>query len=268
MIEQDFSEFAQFWQTTHSNMNFGKVFDQNGMIFIFELLEEYPLQAIKQAVKAYARQNSTAPQPSDIIKLFNIGNARLSAAEAWAEMPKEESMCGVISDEMLAAWCICSDLYKSRQFFAAEKSFLSAYDRICKENELLGKPITWTFSHGDDKSNYKAVVDKAVELGRLPQATADVIMLSAPTPATVNLAGLLSGKVDETLGEKKKRKLREVLALLEAEDEAEKNRLALEKREKLELQQAIHAKAMMMLSDEERKKINEMSLFEMAGEVL
>jgi hypothetical protein len=268
MNQQDYPKFVEAFAVSHELQAGGKVLSNAAMFAAFKALSNYPLQLVLSAIDKHIQTARFAVTVSDIRDLLELGNKRLSAAEAWAEMPKEEQMCGVISDEMLAAWCICSDLYKSRQFFAAEKAFLSAYDRICKENELLGKPITWTFSRGDDKSNYRAIVDKAVELGRLPQSTADVIMLSAPEPATVNLAGLLSGKVDESLGEKKKRKLREVLALLEAEEEAEKNRLVLEKREKLERQQAIHAQAMMMLSSEERKKINEMSVFEMTAEDL
>ena len=265
MTNQDFLGFADLWQNVHNNMNFGKVFDQKGMEFNFKLLEIYPLQAIEQAVMAYARQNSTAPQPSDIIKLFEIGNGRLSAAEAWAEMPKDDRQCGVISEEMLSAWCVCSDLYENKQWFAAEKAFLSAYERICKENELMRKPVKWSFSHGNDKNNYQSVVERAVSLNRLTSQSAETIMLSAPQPAKANYTALLSGEV-ENKSDKNKQNWLNVLKALEEDTARQESLIALEKREKLERNNAAIAKATMMLSNEERKKIASMSMFDFEAE--
>ena len=261
MNQTDYPQFAEAFSVSHELQAGGKVLSNAAMFAAFKALSNYPLNLVLSAIDKHIQSARFAVTVADICDLLELGNKRLSAPEAWAEMPKDDRQCGVISEEMLSAWCVCSDLYDNKQYFAAEKSFLSAYDRACKENELMRKPVKWTFSHGNDKANYQTVVERATSLGRLSQNSADVIMLSSPPPATANYAALLSGNL-ENQTEKNKQKWREVIATLEANEAAAEARIALENREKLERHNAAIAKAMMTLSREEQEQISSMTAFD------
>jgi hypothetical protein len=228
MTKQDYLQFSEMWQGVHNVMSFGKVFDNNSMMFIFELLEDYPFEVVKQAVKLYAKQNSQSPQASDIINLLKMGNKHLSPAEAWAIFPKNDFESGVITDEMLRAWCIASDLYESKQFYAAEKAFLSSYTRIVSESELVGKPIEWKLSRGSNHDMLKTTVEQAVRLGRLKPDYANGVLESLPTPATGIVAGLISGSAPENthdFTEVAKANISQILKMFnEADEKAELER--------------------------------------------
>lgn len=180
MTNQDFLAFAEMWQATHSNMNFGKVYDQNGMQFVFGILEDYPIQAIQQAVKIYARQNSNAPQPNQIIDLLNTGNKPLSAAEMWAICPKSEAESAVLTIEAMTAWATVSDLYDAGRHYAAEKAFADIYNRLCSESLLKGTPTVWSLSRGSNLSHLESTVNEAARLNRLPKSIVDSVLKSLP----------------------------------------------------------------------------------------
>lgn len=224
MTKQDYSNFAQMWQGVHNVMQFGKTFDQSMMMFVFDALEDYSLDAIRQAIKIYSKQNSQAPQHSDIIKLISkfTGEIRLSADEAWNEIPKSEDCPCVWTDEMSQAWALVASSYYYGDKIGARMGFKSTYDRLCDESVLFGRSVRWSFSHGAKKDLYKSVTDKAVSQGRLSPQSAQNIMLSAPKPATSGIVGLLTGKIDGDIGKKNAARARELISFLDAEMEKDK----------------------------------------------
>jgi hypothetical protein len=226
MTNQDFLEFADLWQGVHSNMNFGKTYDQSGMKFVFKLLSDYPINAIEQAVNVYARQNSNAPQPNQIIELLNAGNSRLSAQESWAIMPKSETESGSVTTEMLEAWAICEDLYLNNQYFAAEKAFLAAYERLAKEADLQNQPVVWQLSRGTDAAHFESAVKEAMRLNRLQSEKAHKMLALIPSNENVGVAGLLSGNINTEFAKRNADKCKVILDALKEIENREAAELA------------------------------------------
>jgi len=221
MQREEFNEFIETWAVAHEIMAGGRQFSNMAMKAMFNLLAPYPLEIIKQAVNKHMAIAQFAPQVSDIIKLLNVGNTRPSADEMWAEIPKDNDSCAVVSEESMAAWCLVSDLYKTDRI-GARMGFKAAYERITQENVVQNKPIKWFFSHGTDKHLYQTVTDRAVSQGRLSPQSAQNIMLSAPKPATSGIVGLLTGKIDGDIGKKNAARARELISFLDAEMEKDK----------------------------------------------
>jgi hypothetical protein len=252
MTKQEFTVFAKMWQGVHSNMNFGKVYDQDGLMFVFEILEEYQLQAIQQAVKVYARQNSNAPQPSDIIKLLNTGNTRLSAYEVLPEMPQSEDDTVVWTPEAQQAW---GEASKLKSHYSRDKSFVEAYERLCKESELLNRPITWSVSLGENVSGRQSVLEAAYAKGRITLVTLQHY-LPAPRNITIEGQALITGNVEnKKLRSEFKSKVLELVAMLDNADKDDKARLNAEKLAKEQAKIALEKKAMALLSPDEQNAL-------------
>jgi hypothetical protein len=137
-------------------------------------------------------------------------------------MPKNDMESGVITDEMLAAWCLVSELYENKQYFAAEKGFLAAYARLCAEAIAMGVPQKWTFSRGSNQSHLENTVKHAMHLGRLSQEYGESVLNLLPKPATSGIVGLLTGKIDGEIGKKNAARARELISFLDAEMEKDK----------------------------------------------
>jgi hypothetical protein len=265
MTKQEFPAFAQMWQNVHGNLNFGKVYDQSGLMFVFDILEDYPLQAIQQAVKAYARQNSNAPQPSDIIKLLNMGNSRLSAYEVLSEMPRTERATVVWTPEAQKAWGKASKL-KSQ--YSIEKCFVETYERLCKESELLNRPITWSVSLGEDVVDRTPVLEAAYAKGRISKTTLQNY-LPAPRNITIEGQALITGNIsNEKLRPEFKSKVSELLKMLDDADKEEKDRLNAEKLAVEQLRRDNEDKAIALLPPEQQLALRSANLERYGNEVL
>lgn len=195
---QDFEikEFSQAWVLAHEIMPNGRVFSREAMLAIFGILSPYPLEIIKQAINSHIATAQFAPQPSDIVKIITTGTGgnRPSADEAWNDLPKNEEMPCVWTDEMAQAWGLVASNYYGGDKIGARMGFKACYERLCEEAKLFGKPVKWSFSHGSEKSYYAPVIEKAVAQGRLSEQTANEILEFLPVPATGVVAGLIAGK--------------------------------------------------------------------------
>lgn len=191
MIDQDYPHFVELWTAANQLMAGGKALSNTAMGMVFNALRNYPLQIIEQAINKHIQTAQFAPTPADIINLLKTGNKHLSPAEAWAIVPKTVFESGVITNEILRAWCIASELYEKKQVFAAEKAFLAAYARIVSESELVGKPVEWTLTKGSNHDMLKTVVEDAVRLGRLKPDYANRVLESLPKPMMVEGLALI-----------------------------------------------------------------------------
>lgn len=180
MEPHEINDFIKSFALAHEIMPNGRVFSIEAGQAIFNILSPYPLEIVKKAINHHIATAQFAPQPSDIVALLNTGNKHLSPAEAWAIVPKSEFESGVITDEMLRAWCIVSDLYEAKKHYAAEKAFLSAYARIVTESELLKKPIAWKLTKGSNLAHLQDTIEQAVRLGRLSSEYANNELKTLP----------------------------------------------------------------------------------------
>lgn len=231
MIENEYSAFAEIWRGVHSAMAGGKTFSDASMTFVFDVLSEYPLSAIGQALKLHAKVSNFAPMPADVIKIINAhtGMRRLPADEAWAMMPIGEYDKGknsphtiektvVWTDEMAEAYKSASVFLDDGDKIAARMAFKSAYDRLCSDAELKHKPVVWRIVPGYDKEEAKLVLQSHVANGHISQDAANKVlmppdlydevsagkisqddaMMMLPSPSNSGvIAGFVSGKLTE-----------------------------------------------------------------------
>lgn len=230
MTPNDFDVFYAAWVDICEMSAGNKTPSDRVVSRSFDMLIEYPIKKVLSAITVHGKQQRFSPTVPDIIEIINnaTGNKHLSPAEAWAIFPKNDFESGVITDEMLRAWCIASDLYESKQFYAAEKAFLSSYTRIVSESELMGKPIEWKLSRGSNHDMLKTTVEQAVRLGRLKPDYANGVLESLPAPATGIVSGLISGNEPENthgFTEVAKANISQILKMFnEADEKAELER--------------------------------------------
>lgn len=198
MIKQDYQQFAAMWQGVHSSMAGGKDFNDNSMLFIFGVLEEYSLDNIGNAVKIHARQSKFAPMPADIVEIIadRTGAKHIGSEEAWSIALKamDERLPAIFTNEILEAKAICQPVYDSGDKVGARMAFREAYTRLIANSE----PVKWFVSQGDDKTLTNDAVQQAIKQGRLPQAMENKYLIEAPTTSSLKLieqAGIRTGKV-------------------------------------------------------------------------
>jgi hypothetical protein len=213
MTKDDFAEFGAFWQDVHNSMSAGKTFTESTMQFVFEILEPYPLELIKQAVKQHARGEKFAPQPSDIINLLEMGNKRPLSDEAWSRVPKDNLTSEWLTIEMLAAWSGVCEMYQTDKV-GARMAFKATYERLCAENVLQGKPIEWQFSAGDDKHERREKVLEGMRRGYITRERATALLPSHTTPTDFGrlLIGDFSQEAKTEKAKRNAQRAREIIA--------------------------------------------------------
>ena len=264
MINENFGEFVEAWNVAQEMMAGGKQLSNPAMKMAFRMLAPYPIEIVTAAIYKHIESAKFAPQVSDIKEQLELHNKRISPAEAWAMMPKSEIESGVINDEMLQAWCLVSDLYESKQVFAAEKGFLAAYGRLCAESIAMGKSQKWTLSRGSNQAHLESTVKHAIKLGRLSNDYGMSVLNLLPKPATSGIVGLLSGKIDGEIGKRNAKEARKLIAILDAEIEKDKiesdaRQKAFEKRRDSVIRTALD-KLAESLSPSELKKVLDANL--------
>lgn len=195
MTPNEYRVFAEAWANANEVMPAGKVLSTGAMKMVIDALSKYPLDALLLAINKHVQSARFAPAPNDIISLLESGNKRLSADEAWAMMPADESETVVWTDEMAEAYNIAYDLLADGDKIGARMAFKAAYTRLCEQAELIGRPMRWNIAIGYDKTKIESVLAKAVSAGWITQQQAQK-HLPAPTDAGP-IAGLLTGKVVE-----------------------------------------------------------------------
>lgn len=239
MNANDFSEFVDAWNVAQEVMPFGKTLSNAAMKVTFKLLSGYPFEHVAAAIYKHIETSDRAPQPSDIIKLLNMGDEHLDADSAWLIVPKSEEDSAVWTDEMATAWGSCSKLYYSGDIFNATRGFKSEYKRICEISKLTNKPVNWTLTKGTNHELLKTCVEEALRLGRLKPDYANRVLDSLPKPITLEGQAVITGNVEEKRFHPEfKNKLSEMWNLVDEAEKAEKAEKAKRDAEKLAAEQA------------------------------
>lgn len=222
MINENFGEFVEVWNVAQEMMANGKQLSNAAMKVSFRMLQPYSIENVTAAIYKHIETMKFAPQVSDIRDLLETGNKRLSAHEVLSEMPRTEKATVVWTPEAQEAWGKASDL-KSQ--YSIDKCFVETYERLCKESELLNRPITWSVSLGEDVAARTPVLEAAYAKGRISQTTLQHC-LPAPRNVTVEGQALITGKVEgKSFHPEFKKKLSEMWNLIDDADKEEQERL-------------------------------------------
>lgn len=211
----DRNDFDQFAEAFGGAWEFHKPLTANAMTTAFRILSPYPLRVILGAIDAHLsdpNKGQYAPKPADLIdqiKKRNPANQRPGADEAWAMIPKDEDSNAVLTTEMIGAYAVAAELLHQGDKIAARMAFKSAYDRLCEESDLFGRPVQWLISRGQRKDDLKDVLQAAIDkrLITINEAAPHFAELEYQRPL---VAGLLEG----TKGTVNEAKAREALARL------------------------------------------------------
>jgi hypothetical protein len=88
-------------------------------------------------------------------------------------------------------------------------AFISTYERLVREARNDAKPVEWILSLGFSPDRRAEAIQKAVQLGRIPQDRASTytraIGMDAPTGTVAAVAGLLTGQVVKPKAEDKEK---------------------------------------------------------------
>jgi len=171
MDKQDYKRFAEQWFIAHEIMAGGKVFSNQAMGKIFEILNQYQLDSVLGAIDWHLNNGKFAPTPNDIKEIIteHSGTKHVGAEEAWsiALQSFDEINTVVITKQILEAKAIVQDIYDSGDVIGARMAFKEAYNRIIK----IAGDVKWFVSQGDDKSQAQYVVAQAINMGRLLPGT-------------------------------------------------------------------------------------------------
>lgn len=138
-------------------------------------LEEYPHQAVLQALKRCQREVKGNLAPADVIQ--RIDDGRPGPEEAWALCPKSEDDSAVWTDEISEAYFAAAlPLLIEGDRIGARMAFKEAYSaRITKARTDKVAP-RWWLSGGHDPESRLAVIEAAVTAKRLTQEQALLLL--------------------------------------------------------------------------------------------
>jgi hypothetical protein len=169
----DRDDFDQFAEAYSGAWEFHKPLTANAMSTAFKILSRYPVGTVLAAIEAHlsdTHKGQFPPKPADLIDQIekrNPANQRPGADEAWAMIPKDEESNSVVTREMLAAYSIAVELLHGGDKIAARMAFKGAYERLCEENVLMGRPVEWVISRGHRKDDLHDVLKRAIEQKRI-----------------------------------------------------------------------------------------------------
>ena len=190
MLNEDKPKFLEIINGCASA--YRQAIEKQTISIFWRLLERYEIADIERAFLSHIRQSKFFPTPAEIIALADVKQRRLSADEAWARVPKDETETVVWTDEMAKAYEIAYDLLVDGDKIAARMAFKAAYERICAESSISGQPVVWHVSLGSDKTKIAPVIEQAVMSGLLSNSTANKFL---PAPLDGGPIGkLLTGK--------------------------------------------------------------------------
>lgn len=115
--------------------------------------------------------------------VLRIEDGRPSPEEAWAMVPRDETVSVVWTEEVARAWGAALPLLENGDVLAAQAIFRDAYVRDIVDARMRRDPIQWTPSLGSDAAARERVLRDAVAQGRLTAAHADVLLAGSGTAA-------------------------------------------------------------------------------------
>lgn len=179
----------------------GNVITPSAAMMMADDLHEYSLPELGRALRACRREVKGRLTVADIIQRCQAEDGRPGKDEAWAIglESSDEYGTAVMTWEIQQAMIPAKVILDEGDQVGARMAFMSAYDRLVREGRQINRPIEVIVSLGFDKERRATAIQKAVQLGRLPQIEADRhlkgLCLAAPSQTAQAVAGLITGKV-------------------------------------------------------------------------
>lgn len=191
---------------------YGKEAGQRQAVMWFRLLADHPLQTVRAAFDAHARDTARGkfcPTPADILAQIEAAahaDGRPGAEEAWALALRadDERHTVVWTAETAQAWGIARPVMQVGDEVGARMAFREAYARLVAEARAAREPVRWSPSLGHDQAQQDDALRIGVESGKLPAA-----YLPAPRSP---VAGLLELSKQRGCPPDVKRRLEEIRA--------------------------------------------------------
>lgn len=181
-------------------------------------LKRFEFNLVREAFNRHVQDPKAgrfAPKPADIIGAIElmIPDGRITADEAWALYPHDESSSAVITNEMAEAMSVAQDLINSGDRIAGRMAFKAAYDRIVAGNKQAGISPKWFPSLGNDESGREQAIKTAFELGRINQNQLQDLTPKKPAPLLLQAARTMleCKKVSPEVHNERMKALREAL---------------------------------------------------------
>ena len=168
----------------------------------FELLQDFPLDAIATAFKRHLTDSKAGPylpKPGDIIRQLptaSTDDGHPGPDEAWGlllRLVNDERETGVLTEQMRAGWQACQPILDLGDEVGARMCFLDVYRRRMAEAHQNGFKAHWTPTLGADPALRVQRLNEAVAARRIgiDQARS---LLPGPTLGSLDqVAGLLEG---------------------------------------------------------------------------
>jgi len=162
-----------------------------------EDLAGYPREVLTKAFARVRTEHTGRLTPKAILDRIDEAMGRPSANEAWAMALNalDERNTVVWTDEMSKAWEVASALAANRDMIGARMAFIGAYERLVRTAREERKLPNVTVSIGWNAEMRGPALEKAVQLGYLPQERARELMPTLECNPGFNPVALLTGNV-------------------------------------------------------------------------
>lgn len=157
-----------------------KVISASSKALFFAALRDYSLEDIRVAMTAHVKEGTFTPVPNDIRVQINkrMTNQWIDADEAWAKMPKDEGMPGILNQVTAQALAAAAPMLAAGDVIAARMTFRATYNRLVEQEQLHGRAPVHFISPGGSLEAQQDLAAEGVRQGLLPRSAA---------PPTTNL---------------------------------------------------------------------------------
>lgn len=184
MLDSERRDFRAVIQAT--GMLYEKQISDERIVMYWEALKHRSLTEIKSAINTHVQAPVNGrffPLPADIAAALPAAlNAWLTADEAWAMAPKDESSSAALCDEISTALGVAKDLIDSGDKIAARRAFIDHYNRLSDEAKKSGRNPKWWPSYGHNKAGRYIADAKVVEMRNLALPLDQRLALPMPPP--------------------------------------------------------------------------------------
>lgn len=139
-------------------------------------LSDYREEDVLEALIKCRKELRTFPSIADIISRIQQKDGRPGVEEAWSMCPISESQSVVWTLEMKRAFFEAALPLIGHDMVGGRMAFKEKYPKLVAEARERNEPVTWEVSLGQDKHGRQAVLQNAVELGRLTSSQAQLLL--------------------------------------------------------------------------------------------
>ena len=155
----------------------GRTLTKGAFNLWFELLEDYPIEAVKAAIKTAMKDTRFDLVPANVIQLLPCPLGHATRELAWNICPKTPFDGNYVTDEIMQARGTCKDAIEGGDRMA-RMAFLEAYDQILANARVQSRKAHWWYTEADggaSKQRSEQKLKKTIEAascGRLTEQRA------------------------------------------------------------------------------------------------